>query len=96
MDPASSYTFRSMKSALSFLETGEVPENNAFIQKTSVQDLYSFEISTDMVIVLLVFCLSSETQHEYFSQLLAFWTISCKKCSEFCSLTTRFTHNCLS
>ncbi|KAL5683096.1 hypothetical protein ACJX0J_009481, partial [Zea mays] len=46
-DPASSYTFRTLKSALSFLETGKVSER-AFIQRTSVHDLYSFEISTDM------------------------------------------------
>jgi hypothetical protein len=52
-DPASSYTFRTLKSALSFLETGKIPRR-AFIQKTSVHDLYSFEISTDLVIVLLV------------------------------------------
>uniref|UniRef100_A0A804QLB5 MBD domain-containing protein n=1 Tax=Zea mays TaxID=4577 RepID=A0A804QLB5_MAIZE len=46
-DPASSYTFRTLKSALSFLETGKVSER-AFIQRTSVHDLYSFEISADM------------------------------------------------
>ncbi|EES13697.1 hypothetical protein BDA96_07G112500 [Sorghum bicolor] len=46
-DPASSYTFRTLKSALSFLETGKIPRR-AFIQKTSVHDLYSFEISTDL------------------------------------------------
>jgi len=63
MDPASSYTFRTRKSALSFVETGKVPWR-AFIQKTSVHDLYSFEISADMVIVLLVFCLSNENLHD--------------------------------
>ncbi|CAD6272731.1 unnamed protein product [Miscanthus lutarioriparius] len=46
-DPASSYTFRTLKSALSFLETGTVSKH-AIIQRTSVHDLYSFEISTDM------------------------------------------------
>jgi hypothetical protein len=50
---ASSYTFCTWKCALSFLETGKVPRR-AFIQKTSVHDLYSFEISADLVIVLLV------------------------------------------
>ena len=62
-DPASSYTFRTLKSALSFLETGKV-SRYAFIQRISVHDLYSFEISADMVIVLLVFCLSSENLHD--------------------------------
>ena len=62
-DPASSYTFRTLKSALSFLETGTVSKH-AIIQRTSVHDLYSFEISTDMVIVLLVFCLSNENLHD--------------------------------
>jgi hypothetical protein len=62
-DPASSYTFRTLKSALSFLETGKV-SRRAFIQRTRVHDLYSFEISADMVIVLLVFCLSSENLHD--------------------------------
>lgn len=55
-DPASSYTFRTLKSALSFLETGKV-SRRAFIQRTSVHDLYSFEISADMVIVFLFFYL---------------------------------------
>jgi hypothetical protein len=64
-DPASSYTFRTLKSALSFLETGTVSKH-AIIQRTSVHDLYSFEISTDMVIVFLVFCLSSEICMIYF------------------------------
>ncbi|KAG0548732.1 hypothetical protein BDA96_01G192400 [Sorghum bicolor] len=46
-DPASSYTFRTLKSALSFLETGKV-SRHAVIQRTSVHDLYSFEISAEM------------------------------------------------
>ncbi|KAG0542854.1 hypothetical protein BDA96_02G139800 [Sorghum bicolor] len=46
-DPASSYTFRTLKSALSFLETGKVSKH-AFIQRTSVHDLYSFEICANM------------------------------------------------
>jgi len=64
-DPASSYTFRTLKSALSFLETGKVSKH-AFIQRTSVHDLYSFEICANMVIDLLVFCLSSENLHDIF------------------------------
>jgi hypothetical protein len=88
-DPASSYTFRTLKSALSFLETGKVSER-AFIQRTSVHDLYSFEISTDMVIVLLVFCLSSENLHDIlFSSCLHFGHYHAEiKGSEFCFLAT--------
>jgi hypothetical protein len=63
-DPASSYTFRTRKSALSFLETRNVVSRRAIIQKTSVHDLYSFEISADLVIILFVFCLSSENLHD--------------------------------
>ncbi|OEL28921.1 hypothetical protein BAE44_0010061 [Dichanthelium oligosanthes] len=46
-DPASSYTFRTLKSALSFVETGNISKR-AFIQRISVHDLYSFDKSTDL------------------------------------------------
>ncbi|XP_062196474.1 uncharacterized protein LOC133899503 [Phragmites australis] len=46
-DPASSYTFRTLKSALSYLETGKISKH-AFIQKISVHDLYSFDKSADL------------------------------------------------
>ncbi|ONM32830.1 OSJNBb0058J09.3-like protein [Zea mays] len=88
-DPASFYTFRTLKSALSFLETGKVSER-AFIQRTSVHDLYSFEISADMVIVLLVFSLSSENLHDILcSSCLHFGHYHAEiKGSEFCFLAT--------
>ncbi|KAJ1294714.1 hypothetical protein BS78_01G166900 [Paspalum vaginatum] len=46
-DPASSYTFRTLKSSLSFIETGKVTKR-ACIQRTNVHDLYSFENSADL------------------------------------------------
>ncbi|RLN40162.1 hypothetical protein C2845_PM01G18910 [Panicum miliaceum] len=46
-DPTTGYTFRSLKSALSYLKTGEIP-NRATIPKTSVHDLYSFDKSADL------------------------------------------------
>ncbi|PWZ05525.1 hypothetical protein Zm00014a_011224 [Zea mays] len=88
-DPVSSYTFHTLKSASSFLETGKVSER-AFIQRTSVHDLYSFEISADMVIVLLVFSLSSENLHDILcSSCLHFGHYHAEiKGSEFCFLAT--------
>ncbi|CAN6287635.1 unnamed protein product [Urochloa humidicola] len=46
-DPASSYTVRTLKSALYLIETGKVPKR-AFIQRISVHDLYSFDKFTDL------------------------------------------------
>ncbi|XP_072147094.1 uncharacterized protein [Setaria viridis] len=46
-DPASSYTFRTLKSALCFVETGKISKR-AFIQRISVHDLYSFDKSADL------------------------------------------------
>jgi hypothetical protein len=54
-DPASSYTFRTLKSALCFVETGKISKR-AFIQRISVHELYSFDKCADLVIVLLMFC----------------------------------------
>ncbi|WVZ59713.1 hypothetical protein U9M48_009823 [Paspalum notatum var. saurae] len=53
-DPASSYTFRTLKSSLSFIETGKVTKR-ACIQRTNVHDLYSFENFADLVSILLSF-----------------------------------------
>jgi len=53
-DSASSYTFRTLKSALLFVETGKISKR-AFIQRISVHDLYSFDNPADLVIVLLSF-----------------------------------------
>ncbi|KAL6842088.1 hypothetical protein ACP4OV_028067 [Aristida adscensionis] len=46
-DHVSGYTFRTLKSALSYLETGEVSKR-AFIQTISVHDRYSFDRCTDL------------------------------------------------
>ncbi|KAL6597922.1 hypothetical protein ACP70R_046727 [Stipagrostis hirtigluma subsp. patula] len=46
-DHVSGYTFRTMKSALSYIETGNISKR-AFIQTTSVHDIYSFDKSTDL------------------------------------------------
>ncbi|PUZ38146.1 hypothetical protein GQ55_9G173800 [Panicum hallii var. hallii] len=46
-DSASSYTFRTLKSALCFVETGKVSKR-AFIQRISVHDLYSFDNPADL------------------------------------------------
>lgn len=47
-DPTCGYTFRTLKSALAYLETGKVPKR-AFIQKTSVHDIYSFDKCAELV-----------------------------------------------
>uniref|UniRef100_A0A0D9W329 MBD domain-containing protein n=1 Tax=Leersia perrieri TaxID=77586 RepID=A0A0D9W329_9ORYZ len=46
-DPISNYSFRTKKSAMLYVQTGNVPKR-AFIQRTSVHDLYSFEKSADL------------------------------------------------
>ncbi|KAG2536857.1 uncharacterized protein LOC120688809 [Panicum virgatum] len=46
-DSASSYTFRTLKSALLFVETGKISKR-AFIQRISVHDLYSFDNPADL------------------------------------------------
>uniref|UniRef100_J3LWE4 MBD domain-containing protein n=2 Tax=Oryza brachyantha TaxID=4533 RepID=J3LWE4_ORYBR len=46
-DPVSNYSFRTRRSAMLFVQTGKVPRR-AFIQRTSVHDLYSFEKSADL------------------------------------------------
>ncbi|KAG2539944.1 hypothetical protein PVAP13_9NG501900 [Panicum virgatum] len=51
-DPTTGYTFRSLKSALSYLQTGKVPDR-ATIPKRSVHDLYSFDKSADLVIIII-------------------------------------------
>jgi len=52
-DPTTGYAFRSLKSALSYLQTGKVPAR-ATIPKRSVHDLYSFDKSADLVIIIIV------------------------------------------
>lgn len=52
-DPISSYTVRTLKSAIYLVETGNVPKR-AFIQMISVHDLYSFDKSADLVIFLFI------------------------------------------
>lgn len=47
-DPLSNYTFRTLKSAVGYLETKELPKL-AFIQNTSVHDVYNFEKFADLV-----------------------------------------------
>lgn len=47
-DPVNNYSFRTRKSAMLYVQTGKVPKR-AFIQRTSVHDLYSFEKSADLV-----------------------------------------------
>ncbi|VAH25398.1 unnamed protein product [Triticum turgidum subsp. durum] len=46
-DPVSHYTFRTLKSAVRYVETNELTER-AFIQKTSVHEVYNFDKSTDL------------------------------------------------
>ncbi|KAG2547700.1 hypothetical protein PVAP13_9KG117100 [Panicum virgatum] len=46
-DSASSYTFRTLKSALCFLETGKISKRT-FIQRISVHDLYTFDNPADL------------------------------------------------
>nr|CAH67925.1 OSIGBa0138E08-OSIGBa0161L23.6 [Oryza sativa] len=46
-DPVNNYSFRTRKSAMLYVQTGKVPKR-AFIQRTSVHDLYSFEKSADL------------------------------------------------
>uniref|UniRef100_A0A0E0DBX0 MBD domain-containing protein n=1 Tax=Oryza meridionalis TaxID=40149 RepID=A0A0E0DBX0_9ORYZ len=47
-DPVNNYSFRTRKSAMLYVQTGKVPKR-AFIQRTSVHDLYSFEKSADLL-----------------------------------------------
>ena len=53
-DPVSHYTFRTLKSAVRYVETEELTER-AFIQKTSVHEVYNFDKSTDLVTELPTF-----------------------------------------
>ncbi|XBI88280.1 hypothetical protein VPH35_026265 [Triticum aestivum] len=46
-DPVSHYTFRTLKSAVRYVETEELTER-AFIQNTSVHEVYNFDKSADL------------------------------------------------
>uniref|UniRef100_J3KUK6 MBD domain-containing protein n=2 Tax=Oryza brachyantha TaxID=4533 RepID=J3KUK6_ORYBR len=46
-DPVSNYSFRTRRSAMLYVQTGKIPKR-AFIQRTRVHDLYSFEKSADL------------------------------------------------
>ncbi|KAF7111283.1 hypothetical protein CFC21_111309 [Triticum aestivum] len=46
-DPVSSYAFRTLTSAVRFLQTGNITKRS-FIQRTSVHELYNFEKSADL------------------------------------------------
>jgi hypothetical protein len=61
-DPFSSYTMRTLRSALCFIETKKVPKR-AFIQTINVHNIYSFDETAPPVIVLLRFYLSKENLH---------------------------------
>uniref|UniRef100_A0A0D9XZH0 MBD domain-containing protein n=1 Tax=Leersia perrieri TaxID=77586 RepID=A0A0D9XZH0_9ORYZ len=50
-DPVRNLVFRTKKQAETYLKTGKVPKL-AFVQKTSVHEVYSFEMSAPLVIVL--------------------------------------------
>jgi hypothetical protein len=52
-DPTNGFTFRTLKSALSYLKTGKVYKR-AFIQKTSVHEIYSFDKCEDLVIICYI------------------------------------------
>lgn len=53
-DPVSHYTFRTLKSAVRYVETEELTER-AFIQNTSVHEVYNFDKSADLVTELPAF-----------------------------------------
>uniref|UniRef100_A0A8R7P8Y9 MBD domain-containing protein n=1 Tax=Triticum urartu TaxID=4572 RepID=A0A8R7P8Y9_TRIUA len=46
-DPVSHYAFRTLKSALHYVQTGKLTKRS-FVQRTSVDELYSFEKSADL------------------------------------------------
>ncbi|XBI97575.1 hypothetical protein VPH35_017916 [Triticum aestivum] len=46
-DPLSHYAFRTLKSALHYVQTGKLTKR-AFVQRTSVDELYNFEKSVDL------------------------------------------------
>jgi hypothetical protein len=53
-DPVSHCTFRTLKSAIHYAETGEITKPHVCVlnQKIGVYDLYSFDKSADLVIFL--------------------------------------------
>ncbi|KAL6851486.1 hypothetical protein ACP4OV_020419 [Aristida adscensionis] len=58
-DPISHRVFRTLKSVLSYLETGEISKH-AYIPKKSVTDMYSFDKCADMGIRDIQFSLQNE------------------------------------
>jgi hypothetical protein len=52
-DPTNGFTFRTLKSALSYVKTGKVSKR-AFIQKTTVHEIYSFHKCADLVIICYI------------------------------------------
>lgn len=49
-DPVSHLVFRTLKSVISYLQTGEISKH-AYLPRRSVIDIYSFDRCTDLVIV---------------------------------------------
>lgn len=48
-DPVSHHVFRTLKSVLSYLQTGEISKH-AYVPRKSVTDMYSFDKCADLVI----------------------------------------------
>lgn len=51
-DPVSRHVFRTLKSVINYLETGQITKH-AYIPRRSVTDMYSFDRCTDLVITFL-------------------------------------------
>ncbi|KAL6597733.1 hypothetical protein ACP70R_046538 [Stipagrostis hirtigluma subsp. patula] len=60
-DHVSGYTFRTLKSALCYLETGKISKH-AFLQITSVHDIFNFDKSTDLYMKVCAVGLGSLTK----------------------------------
>ncbi|GJN24079.1 hypothetical protein PR202_gb11793 [Eleusine coracana subsp. coracana] len=51
-DPTCRYIFRTLKAAISYLESGKVPKR-AFIRRASIHDIYSFDKCVELVFFIL-------------------------------------------
>lgn len=50
-DPVSHHVFRTLRSVLSYLKSGEI-SRHAYMPRRSVTEMYSFDICADLVIAL--------------------------------------------
>jgi hypothetical protein len=68
-DPISRRVFRTLKSVLSYLGTGEMSKH-AYLPRRNVIDMYSFDKCVDLVITFLALYLSLP-DYDYLSEILS-------------------------